>query len=110
MEISIRSIDVGFDIRNIGQAVVLMPTVTKVLYETIGDGKPMVAEGNYDSIVKELAAVGYDLIVDETPNGRVILYNRHTGKYEVQPHNDNYVLSCDSLEQAHNAYYHPELY
>lgn len=112
MEISIRAIDLGFDIRALGIPVMLKPEVARVRYESLSifpeDRQPLVAEGSYDAIVQELAAAGYDLVVDQTPNGRTIRFNRKTGEYEVQPHNDNYWISCNPLEEAHEAYNHPE--
>lgn len=47
--------------------------------------------------------------VEQTPNGREIR-KRPDGKYEVQPHNDNYWIVVDTLEQARDAYEHPERY
>lgn len=49
-------------------------------------------------------------VVGETPNGREIRKNLTTGKFEVQPHNDNYWLAVDTIEQARDAYEHPENY
>ena len=42
-----------------------------------------------------------------TPNGREIRRNNATGKFEVQPHNDNYWVECDTLEEAFRAF-HPD--
>jgi hypothetical protein len=42
-----------------------------------------------------------------TPNGRDIRLNTETGKFEVQPWNDNYWLEFDTLEQAYCGY-HPD--
>lgn len=47
-----------------------------------------------------------DVVVCNTPNGREI--RRLPGcRFEVQPHNDNYWIECDSLEAAYRAY-HPD--
>ncbi len=44
--------------------------------------------------------------VAQTPNGRDVR-RRTDGRLEVQPHNDNYWIAVDSLEQAMDAYYNP---
>ncbi len=41
-----------------------------------------------------------------TPNGREIR-ELPGGKFEVQPHNDNYWIECATLEDAYRAY-HPD--
>ena len=85
MEISIKVIDLGFDTRALRLPVMLKPQVTRVLYESQSifpeDRQPLVVEGSYDAIIQELTAAGYDLVVDQTPNGRTIRFNRNTGKY-----------------------------
>lgn len=80
-----------------------------VRYELNGQKLNTVAD-TYDAMVRELAEAGYDLVVDTTDNGRNIQFCRTRMKYAVQPHNDNYVIFTDTLEQAHDAYHRPELY
>jgi hypothetical protein len=48
-------------------------------------------------------------MVEHTPNGREIRRTAN-GKYVVQPHNDNYWISCDTLEDARLAYERPADY
>lgn len=48
-----------------------------------------------------------DCVVEYTPNGREIR-RRTDGRLEVQPHNDNYWLIVDTVEQARDAFAHPE--
>ena len=43
-------------------------------------------------------------VVCHTPNGREIRQNLDTSKFEVQPRNDNYWVSCDAIEDAYRAY------
>ena len=46
-----------------------------------------------------------DVVECYTPNGGEI---RRVGKsYEVQPHNDNYWITCATIEEAYRAY-HPD--
>lgn len=48
-------------------------------------------------------------VVAHTPNGREIRLLA-TGRYEVQPHNDNYWMDCASVEEAMVRYYDPHGY
>lgn len=50
------------------------------------------------------------VVIEITPNGREIRRRSEDGKFEVQPHNDNYWIAVDTLDQARDAYQHPERY
>ena len=58
----------------------------------------------------DLAEIGMEAVIDKTENGRDVLLDCRTGIYSVQPHNDNYWIEVESLEKAHDAFYHPEKY
>ncbi len=45
------------------------------------------------------------MVVCNTPNGREI--REVNGKFEVQPHNDNYWLTCDSVAEAMYRFHFP---
>ncbi len=107
---SLRSIDVGYDPRPLGMHVELRPDLVVVDFEEQGDagGSAKTVVGDYDHIVRTLAAYGYGLIVDRTPNGRYIEFAG--GRYVVQPHDDNYLIRTDSLADAHEAYFDPAKY
>lgn len=107
-DISLHPLDMGFDIRLHDQPVILNPKISAVKYETQAekpeDRQTKTASGSYHEILTELQANGFQHIVaDQTPNGRYIQFA--TGKYVVQPENDNYSITCDTLDQAHDAYY-----
>lgn len=107
---SLLPIDIGFDPRDHDMAVSLNPAWTHVRYQT-APGDEHTATGSYHDIVRELAtAGGFRVIADHTPNGREIGYSAKRGKYTVQPHNDNYLLYVDTLDDAHAAYADPCAY
>lgn len=54
-------------------------------------------------------AHGPPRVVEMTPNGREIRL-AGDGKYEVQPHNDQYWVRCDTVEDARAAYHDPAKY
>lgn len=105
---SVHPIDVGFDPRVTETSVEVFSGQT-VRYLT-SDGEDKIATGTHDQIVRELAAAGYEIIAAKTPNGRNIEFSQTKGKYAVQPHNDNYLIFCATLEEALDAYHHPDKY
>jgi len=50
-----------------------------------------------------------ETVVEHTPNGREIR-QQVDGRFAVQPHNDNYWIVVDTLDEARDAYEHPENY
>lgn len=108
-DISLAPIDCGFDPRAHSMPCVINPAMKMVRYELHGQELNTVAD-TYDGLVRELAEAGYDLVVDTTDDGRSIQFCRKRMKYAVQPHNDNYVIFTETLEQAHDAYHRPGLY
>lgn len=50
-----------------------------------------------------------EVVVEYTPNGREIRMGTD-GKYHVQPHDDNYWITVETLDGAREAYWHPEWY
>lgn len=61
MEISLLSVDVGFDIRDIGSAVVIDKSVTGVVFKDT-DGLTQTFSGSYDEIVRILSENGYKVV------------------------------------------------
>lgn len=70
LEVSVRSIDIGFDPRRIGQTVKLPKYVTRVLYDEPADESGIVraakkpALGDAKTIAKQLVAVGYTVEIE----------------------------------------------
>jgi hypothetical protein len=108
-DITLDPIDLGFDPRAHSMPCVIHPTMKTARYELNGQNLNTAAS-DFDGMVRELAEAGYDLIVDQAPNGRNIEFCRKRMKYAVQPHDDNYVIFTETLEQAQEAYLHPEKY
>jgi len=69
---------------------------------------PCIVAGTHREVCEVLSEAGYSIVAGQQPNGRDIRFR--SGKYETQPRNDNYWLRVDSLDDARDAYEHPEKY
>jgi len=105
---SLLPLDVGFDLK-LQKMTVDVTRLNLVIYLD-QDGDRATVGGTPDQIAEALIQAGYHAaIVGLTDNGREIRYEQDR-KYHVQPHNDNYWLAVATLDEARDAYHHPEKY
>ena len=100
---SLRAIDVVFDLRETQTPIDLADDeIRTVLYD--GPDGPMSITGGKSKIVGTLADAGYGagthIVVERQPNGRDIRYLPDRGVYETQPVNDNYWITCHTIDEA----------
>ena len=73
-----------------------------------GPDGPAEVSGSKSKIVGTLADAGYGagscIIVERTPNGRDIRYLPDKNVYEAQPANDNYWITCKTIDEARAVY------
>lgn len=96
---SVRAIDVGFDIRAHSMPVDLSDGPESMPYD--GPGGPAVATGTRDQIATTLARAGYICITSRTPNGREVRCEPgRPERFVMQPRLDNYWLKYPSTDAA----------
>lgn len=104
---SILPIDVGFDLK-LHDMIIDIVGIDYIKFEG-KNGLAQTITGPPHHIAITLLENGYQsVIIARSPNGRNIVAD-HEG-IRVQPHNDNYWITVKSVEEAMNAYFHPEEY
>lgn len=96
---SVRAIDVGFDLRPHDVAVDLSAGPESMPYDS-PDG-PAVATGTRDQIATTLARAGYICITARTPNGREVRCEPgRPERFVMQPRVDNYWIEYPRTDDA----------
>lgn len=88
---SLKSLDVGFNVRVLAMPVRLQPDTTHVVY----DGGE--ARGTLEEVALALCRKRFTVYV-ELPSGRQVRVRK--GKFEAQPPNDNYWRAFKTLAEA----------
>ena len=106
MSRSLRAIDVGFDLRETKTPIDLADDIRTVYFD--GPDGPAEVSGSKSRIVGTLADAGYGagscIVVERQPNGRDIRYMPDKQVYETQPANDNYWITCRTVDEARAVY------
>lgn len=107
---SLLPLDVGFDPKVHGMAIDLSTIDgNRVRFEG-KDDHVVEVEGTKSEIATALIEAGFGpVVVEHAPNGREIRMVR-SGRFEVQPWNDNYWITTETLEAAKDAYHNPREY
>ena len=101
--ISLKAIDVGFDLRDCGMSVDLSREPDRLLVNYDGG----IIAGTKQEVALALAAQGFAVITArQEKNGREI--RARNGKFESQPPNDNYWKAFSTLAEAVAFAYGPE--
>lgn len=103
-------LDFGADAKRLGMPVdISAPYVYHVRF--VGRcGEVAEVRGSKTEIAMTLIDAGYPaVVVEQTQCGRGI-WLEPVGGFQVQPHNDNHWIATETLEQARDAYWHPEEY
>lgn len=105
--VSILPIDIGFDLKLHDMSVDIVG-VDSIKFEG-KNGLEQTAYGPPHHIAMFLLENGYNsVIIARSPNGRNVIADNEG--VHVQPHNDNYWITVGSVEEAMDAYLHPEKY
>lgn len=101
--LTLRPIDAGFDLRLTDMPPVKLPPGTCTVEYLDADDQPATVTGDPETVAKALGLAGYAVVAEILPSGREIRVERGKHVFVVQPPNDSYWITCETLTEARAA-------